>query len=431
MKKYLNDMIQSLQWLIRIDSVEEPAQEGKPFGEGCFMALQYTLALAQSMGFATKNVDNYAGHAEIGEGEIFGILGHLDTVPHGKGWSYPPVGGVIDNGRIYGRGALDNKGPVIAAMYAVKALLDEGYKPKMKIRFIYGCDEESGWKCMDYYFSKEEKPVMGIAPDADFPVINCEKGVSYYSIALPLPDGIIDINGGERANMVPDYAMAIVANEPKNTSDAKVTKTDNGYVIECVGKSVHASCPDKGDNALWKLFKILSDNYDGVFKIIYDKLTSNDGSKCAIKLSDDISGALTMNLGTAKAVNGMINLMIDTRQPVSIKKEDVLEILRGEFEGFAVEQGDFHDPLYVAPDHELVKTLLEAYNDVMGTDAKPITIGGGTYARALPLGVAFGPIFPGQESSIHSKDENIAIDDLLKMSEIYYEAFKRLLFTKI
>jgi len=428
MEKYLNDMLSSLQWLIRIDSVEGEAKEGKPFGEGPYMALNYALSLAKSMGFKIKNVDGYAGHAETGSGELFGILGHLDTVPYGDDWTYPPTGGQIDNGIMYGRGALDDKGPMVACLYAVKALMDEGLKPKKKIRLIFGCDEESGWKCIDHYFEKEEMPASGFSPDADFPVINCEKGVCYYNLTMPLPQGIVSLKGGARPNMVPDHAIAVIDKEPKRTDKARVSKKDNQYVVETFGKSVHASTPYQGENALWHMMKILSETYGGVFDLLNEKLTSFDGSKCSLKLSDEKSGNLTMNLGTAETKDGKLLISLDFRHPITYKKEEILEILKKELPGIEVETGSFHDPLYVEPNHPLVTTLLSAYNDVTGENAKPITIGGGTYARALPLGVAFGPIFPGQVSTIHSKDECIVVDDLLKMSKIYYEAIKRLCF---
>lgn len=428
MKEYLTDMISSLQWLIRIDSVQSEAKPNKPFGEGCAMALEYALSLCKSFGFNTFNDENYAGHADIGEGELFGILGHLDTVPHGNDWDYPPCGGVIDNGRLYGRGAQDDKGPMIACLYAVKALLDEGYKPKKKIRFIFGCNEESGWKGIDHYFKTQEMPKSGFSPDADFPVINCEKGVSYYKLCCDLPEKVLSIKGGDRANMVPDYAEAKISDNIEIPSECTIKAEGSKYLLTATGVSAHGSSPDKGDNALWKIFKNLAKLYSGVFETIYKKLCCTDGSKCGIKISDEKSGDLTMNLGKAYTDGNKLYLEIDTRQPISYKKEDVMEMLKKEIPEFEVTQGAFHDPLYVDENDNLVQSMLKAYNKVTGEEAKPITIGGGTYARALPLGVAFGPIFPNSESTIHCKNENIKIDEFLKTAEIYYEAMKSLCF---
>jgi succinyl-diaminopimelate desuccinylase len=427
MEKYLNDMVNSLQWLIRIDSVGAPELPGMPFGEGCAQALQFTLSLCKSMGFKVKDVDGYAGHADIGSGEVFAILAHLDTVPHGEGWDYPPTGAVIDNGYLYGRGTMDDKGPLIASLYAVKALLDEGLTPKKKIRFIFGLNEETGWKCMDYYFKHEEMPPMGFSPDADFPVINCEKGLVCYEIKLPAPDGILSLHGGLRSNMVPEFAEAVVAAPPVINSDAAVIRFEKGYKISTSGKASHASLPERGENALWKLFDILA-AYGGAAELIKDKLTAFDGSKCSLKLSDEKSGSLTMNLGTAELKDGIMTLTLDIRHPVSYTKEEIMEVLKNELPSAEISVRNFHKPLYVDPSDPLVTSLLEAYNKVTGKTAQPITIGGGTYARALPLGVAFGPLFPGQESTIHCKNERIALDDLLKMSKIYYEAIKSLCF---
>ncbi len=428
MNKYLTNMIEALQTLIRIDSVESKPLEGKPFGEGCYMALNYTLCLCQSLGLKTKNLEGYAGHAEIGEGELFGILTHLDTVPHGSGWDYPPTSGQLIDDRIYGRGALDDKSPAIACIYAVKALLDEGLTPKKKIRLIFGCDEESGWKCMEHYFQNEEMPQMGFSPDADFPVINCEKGVSYYHIRIPKTAKVIEIMGGERANMVPDYASATITVKPLNTEDVQVTYYEDSYKIEALGTSVHASHSEKGDNALWKIFRVLSSTLGGVYTKIYTQLCNTNGIGCNLNISDTTSGDLTMNLGTASTSEEDIELSLDTRFPITFTKEQLLDILQKDLDYAEVKQGAFHDPLFVDPNHPLVQSLLSAYTEVTKKEAQPITIGGGTYARALPLGVAFGPMFPNGNTNIHCANEYISVPDLLEMSKIYYTAIKKLCF---
>ena len=210
--KTFDEMLSFLREILQIDTVKSAASEGKPFGEGNALCLEKVLDKAKEMGFETFNCDNYAGHVDFGNGdEIFGILGHLDVVPAEGKWTYPPFGGEIKDGVLYGRGVLDDKGPMIACLYALKQLKDEGFVPSKKIRLIFGCDEESGWGCMDYYSSKIKLPDVGFSPDGDFPVINVEKGVCHIDIdAGALPRGVKEISGGQRVNIVLDECRAVI-----------------------------------------------------------------------------------------------------------------------------------------------------------------------------------------------------------------------------
>jgi succinyl-diaminopimelate desuccinylase len=204
------DIITAIQACIQIKSVKdvEHAAPGAPFGPGIQEGLEWILALGEKFGFTVKNVEGYAGHIEMGSGDLLGILGHIDVVPEGEGWSVPPFSATIKDGKIFGRGALDDKGPSLAALFAMKAIIDAQIPLNKRVRLIIGTDEESGWADMDYYFSKEEVPQIGFAPDAEFPVIHAEKGILHlelsksYSTAFP---HLVRIHGGERANVVPDY----------------------------------------------------------------------------------------------------------------------------------------------------------------------------------------------------------------------------------
>lgn len=436
MKVSLNDAIKSLQDLIKINSVQTPATPGAPFGEGNVKALKYSLDLLKEFGFTTVNGDNYYGYGDIGNNDLplFGILAHLDVVPISPTWEHDPFGAEIEDGYLYGRGTLDDKGPFIAALYACAQLLNEGLKPKKRIRFILGCNEESGWKCMEEYTKREEMPQEGFSPDADFPVINCEKGVVYHKVSLPKPDFILNLQSGERANVVPDKATAIVKNlnglkERAIELGANVTEGNNTLTITTKGISAHGSTPQKGDNALTKLFKILS-IYDEVTNGVYTAFKSNNGEGMGLNICDEISGALTLNFGVANTVNNTLEVTVDIRYPLSIKMDEITNIFKNYFMRYngIIERGAYHLPLYVAKDDPLIIALLGAYNDVTGTMGEAITIGGGTYARVLPKGVAFGPVFPGGESRVHGDDERISLKDFAKTIEIYKEAIKRLCF---
>ena len=423
-KKYLTALLQ-------IDSVESDPLPGKPFGEGVHTCLETALRILQNEEFRVKNGNGYYGFGEIGEGDLFGILCHLDVVPVGKGWTYPPFGAEEHDGKIYARGALDDKGPFVAALYALTRLLDDGYVPKMRIRMILGCDEESGWKCMDAYQENEEMPSVGISPDGDFPVINCEKGIVYHSIRYLKSDFYDYLQAGERANMTPAEAVARV----RSSSDLQAYllerevpfTEENGYVtIKTFGVSSHGSHPEKGDNALLKVLDLLAP-FDGMAKEVRDAFGSYDGKGIGLCISDEKSGSLTLNLGIARTEGNEIIFHLDVRHPVDYPKEYVTAALRKGLTG-TVEETFFHLPLYVDKEHPLVTTLLAAYNKITGENAQPLSIGGGTYARVLPMGVAFGPCFPESKADIHCADEYIDLQEFKTMSDIYYEAFKNLCF---
>lgn len=209
------ELITECQQLIQIESVldERNASETIPFGKGPFDALKWMLNKGNEYGFSTKNIDNVAGHIEMGQGEeLLGILCHVDVVPAGSGWTYPPFKGEVVDGKLYGRGAIDDKGPTIASLLALKMVKDAGIKLNKRVRMIIGTDEESGFRCVDRYFEKEEMPTIGFAPDADFPLINAEKGIATLEFTLinhmQADEQLISFHAGKRTNMVPDVAEA-------------------------------------------------------------------------------------------------------------------------------------------------------------------------------------------------------------------------------
>lgn len=423
------------QWLIdllKFPTVEQEARPNMPFGKPLFDCLNYSLDLLSSKGFATKNIEGYCGFGEIGQGELFGILCHLDVVPVGGKWTFPPFGATEHNNRIYARGALDNKSPFIGCLYATVRLIEEGYTPTKRIRFILGCDEESGWLCMDRYKKTEEMPVMGISPDGDFPVINCEKGIVYHKISLPLPKNVINFCGGERANMVPDYAKCTLKYDKDILSALTNRQCDyaieqDNITIQTTGVACHGSHPESGDNAILKLLKIL--DFIPEMGIMYTAFEKSDGQNIGLNLYDKESGRLSQNLGLCYVEDNVLVCELDIRHPITFDKDFITDILQKNLP-FDVKQGFYHLPLFVDKNHILVKTLLNAYNKVMQTNLQPITIGGGTYARVLPLGVAFGPCFPHSEAGIHCVDEYVDLDEWQKSIEIYYTALKELCFEK-
>lgn len=417
--------------LIRFNTVEDEPSCGAPFGAGNAQCLNFALEKMQAEGFSIKNGDGYYGYGEIGSGELFGVLNHLDVVPVGIGWSKDPFGAEEVDGKVFGRGALDDKGPFAAAFFAAVKLLKEGCTPKKRLRFILGCDEESGWKCMDAYVKNEEMPAIGFSPDGDFPVINCEKGIVYHELACPLPKNFLSLSGGERANMVPNYAEATLIDCDKTrkllaANGVEYQLINGSLKVTAIGKSAHGSHPEQGENALIALLSKLSFADDNL-KAIYEAFRYSDGMGVGLKISDNESGALTLNLGCASTQDGFIKFELDVRHPISRDKDEITAALN-KIIPVKVTQGFYHLPLYVPRDNFLVTTLIEAYNEVTGENAEPISIGGGTYARVLPLGVAFGPCFPNGNGGMHCADEFMSVVDFNKMIDIYYLALKKICF---
>lgn len=448
--QYQEEMVLTLKELLAIPSVKgSPAGPDAPFGPEIARALEYIMAWGEQAGFRTKNCSGYAGHLEYGEGEEdIGVLLHLDVVPAGEGWQYPPFQGVLVNDRIYGRGAVDDKGPVVAVLYALKALKDEGIRTTRKIRVIFGCDEESGWQCMDYYFQKEPKPAMGFAPDADFPLIHCEKGSAFLTLEAgynPSPGGgleLLRLTGGTRHTVVPESAEALL--QPMDTGtgawerlqaicagDPKVTlaKSDGRIRLQVKGVAAHASLPHLGENAILRLLAILTalGEKGGPWEpvtLLAEKIKDHTGKELGFACQDQISGALTCNLGTITIGDGKVRIELDIRYPLALNEEVILQRINAVLGGggFVITGCRGLPPHYLPVESPLVKTLLAAYQEETGDFSPPLAIGGRTYATALGNGVAFGPNLPGRLQLAHQRDEYIPVADLMLAARIYGRA---------
>ena len=423
-KKIENDLLLNLQKLIRIESVESAPQKGMPFGKGVSDALNFYLELAKGFGLETKNYDGYAGEITLpaeGATESVAVLVHLDVVPAGEGWSVPPFSGEIKDGKIWGRGATDDKGAAVVCLYALKALLESGAKLKKNIVLIAGCDEESGQLCMQYYKKHAEMPETGFSPDADFPLINCEKTILQLKLLLPCDkafSGLVAATDcGGRANIVPENASA---------------KLVSGQSISFKGRAAHAMEAFTGDNAIHKLVRELkrllgAGEKSAAVEFMSDCLCDTDGAGLGIKAEDGKSGALTMNFAALKLTGGKLEITLDLRCPLSKDVDSIMSAINSRMPSGGKTEIIYHQPgIYVSPDSPLVKTLLTVYEKVTGRKGNCILSGGGTYARQLKNGVAFGPSDQDIDYNIHSADEFAFIKQLEEMFEIYYEAIKEL-----
>ncbi|ERJ13618.1 dipeptidase PepV [Haloplasma contractile] len=445
-EKYHDDFLKKTVELLKIPSVldGDTASEEKPFGEGIQKAYEYMMNLGEKDGFRSKNIDNYAGHLELGEGdEVLGILCHLDVVPTGDNWNHPPFSGTVKDGKIFARGAIDDKGPTMAAYYAVKMLKDLGVTFNKKVRIIIGNDEESEWRGIDRYLKSEKMPDIGFAPDAEYPLIYGEKGIAVARISGKIEefDGLFNLGFGERVNVVPDKATAVVDNvnlkdayykfiEEKGYKGESVEENKN-LALKAFGKNAHAMEPDHGFNAGFILLEFLNERFDNKFVNFMNTYLTYDSrlKKAGLNFTSDVMNDLTCNVGKVVYDKGEFEILLNFRYPHDM---DINE-LNTKFSkivnqyGFNYEMISNSKPHFVDPNDEFIQTLHNAYIKYTGDEKTELkTIGGGTYARALKKAVAFGALMPGREELAHQPNEYVQIEDLHKSVAIYAEAIYNL-----
>lgn len=448
---YREDILETMKRWIAIPSVQAPrAAENAPFGKETRRMLDTAMADASSMGFEAKEFDGYAMHAQMGHGEkTLGILCHLDVVPAGDGWKHDPWGAEIEDGKLYGRGIADDKGAAILSLYAMKAVREAGVKLKDGVRLILGCDEETGMTDMRYYAEHSDLPDYGFSPDAEFPVINIEKGGLSLNLTAVTggEDGaelpVYELYAGVRQNVVPGVAWAKlgVNDMAKFEKKLNAVREETGFELNCeyedgicrliaMGQSAHASMPHLGKNAA------------GMLLIALDRLNAGGGSRKAIKglaellgldgtgralgiaCEDEISGALTCNLGILRYDQNRLSARLDIRYPLCANEElmcgqAVKSVARY---GMGVELVGSHTPHHVPAEHKVVKGLLKAYSEATGTPGYAFAIGGGTYSRCMPNTVAFGLNFPGDTDMCHMPDEYMEVDKMMLSARILARA---------
>ena len=442
--EHREEIISSLQSLLKYRSVNEgTSEEGAPFGRNIEECLEYYLGLAEQLGFSTKNIDGYAGCVDAGEGEkTMGIMCHLDVVPEGKGWTHPPFGGEIADGNIYGRGTLDDKGPAIAALYALKAICECGLKLNHKVRIIAGCNEETGMNCLKYYKTKEPVPDFSISPDGRFPMTSSEKSMVFGKFKAAFKSELI-IKGGTAHNTIPGEAEAIVPFEKatvkkacdefkkNNDFDYELKELPEGTHLLCLGLQSHAANPHEGRNALQALINTIALlPLEGEDKKYISRLADLMGMYYYGEPFDldveDESGRLTTNVGVLDWNENGYVLDLDVRAPiVCITEEDVRNKLEEGMKKAGAELIYFdYDMGYSIPDDsEFVQTVLNVFKTRTGvTDALPHHIGGGTYSRMFPMAVSFGPERYMCGSLDHSIDEFIGVEQLIFNTKIIADA---------
>ena len=437
------ELVESIGELVEIPSVRGEAEDGKPYGEMPFAALKKALEIADGLGFKTKNYDGYVGTVDFNENETnLNIFAHLDVVAAGDGWHTQPYEMTEKDGVLYGRGVSDDKGPAMAALYAMKAIRDSGIKLSKNVRLVLGTDEECGSSDLKYYFSKEKAAPWSFTPDANFPVTNGEKGRFSKNFCGEYSDNspacyVEKIYGGEVGNAVPSACEAVVRglsdDEIKLCADEISRKTkavfeiDGGKII-CRGTSAHASLPFMGNNPITAMLALLCalplDECESTEKIqsLVGLFPHGDwlGKAFGVEMSDKL-GELTLTLDIIRLENGKVSGFFDARTPMCADKENCADKIESALNnsGFALENNDIIPAHYVDESSDFIQILLRNYELFTGEKGGCISMGGGTYVHNVEGGVAFGAIKKGVNTNMHGADEFMPVDDLITAAKIY------------
>ena len=441
MKNYLTEQVKeeflsSLKLLISYPSVLNENENGTPFGQAIQDVLEKTLEICQGLGFKTYlDPKGYYGYAEIGQGkELLAVLCHLDVVPSGDeaDWKTPPFEAIVKDGYIFGRGVQDDKGPSMAALYAVKALLDSGVVFQKRVRFIFGTDEETLWRCMGRYNELEETATLGFAPDSSFPLTYAEKGLLQVNLHGPGSD-FLQLEAGEAFNVVPakaSYQGAFLEKVIAGLRAAGFDYEETADEVTVLGVPKHAKDAAQGVNAIVRLAKVLQLLAPHpALSFIADAVGEDaTGSRLFGPILDEPSGSLSFNIAGLTITPERSEIRIDLRIPVLADKEDLVRILSKKAADYQLtyEEFDYLAPLYVPKNSELVSTLMGIYQEKTGDNSPAMSSGGATFARTMPNCVAFGALFPGAEQTEHQANERAKLDDLYKAMDIYAETIRRL-----
>ena len=452
LRAHTDDMLSDISTLIRINSEKMDEEPGMPYGLGAYEALTCALDMAEGYGFSVKSYDGYVGCCDLNDKEKqLDILAHLDVVPvTPENWTVTaPFEPVVRNGCLYGRGSSDDKGPAVAALYAMRAVKELGIPLRKNVRLILGTDEECGSSDIEYYYRKEEEAPMTFSPDAEFPVINLEKGHFVGRIHAQLENGseqglkLCSIKSGSKFNVIPGDCEAFI----KGLTEAdriQISKSaeeiglsvsfddNNGGTTVCLaGKSGHAASPELALNALTATLSVfaglkLTGDAGSCIRSLAALFPHGDyaGKAAHISLCDEISGSLTCSLDMLSFDGENMSAVFDIRFPVCGNRENIIDVLSKELEaeGLSLEVESFVQPHYVPEDSEFIKALLKSYELFKDKPGRCVAIGGGTYVHNLKNGVAFGPVELDTQTNLHGNDENIPVEELVIAAAIYAEA---------
>ncbi len=452
-EKYIDshreEMLEDIKTLCRINSEKMPYQEGMPYGEGACHALETALSMAEGYGFSISNYDNYVGTVDFGGTESqLDILAHLDVVPAGEGWTVTkPFEPVEQDGKLYGRGTADDKGPAVAALYAMRAVKELNIPINKRVRLILGTDEECGSSDIAHYYAVEKEAPMTFSPDGAFPVVNIEKGhldgafEAEFEPSEALPR-VKSVTAGTKINVVPGKAYAVFEglDDDLVREAGKEVEKETGVSFELVGKDgcleitacgagAHASTPQEGKNAATALLLLITRlpfapcRQMEVIRSLTELMPHGDteGKALGVAMADELSGALTLAFDILEITDSRMHGMFDSRTPLCGNEENILKPVTAKMaeHGITMLTKEMLPPHHVDGNSPFVKTLLHVYEEYTGRKGQCVSMGGGTYVHDLKNGVAFGAALPETDNRMHGADEFAVIDELLLSAKIF------------
>ena len=443
------EMLEDICTLCRINSEKMPYKEGMPYGEGAFTALAEALSMAENYGFSITNYDNYVGTVDLNEKESqLDILAHLDVVPAGEGWKETePFEPVVKGDKLFGRGTADDKGPAVAALYAMRAVKELGIPLKKNARLILGTDEECGSSDIAHYYAIEKEAPMTFSPDGSYPVVNTEKGGlnGHFTASFAPSDALpklVSVEAGIKVNVVPGKARATVQGIDVEVMEKAAEEVsgetgirfefdveEDAATITAIGAGAHASKPEEGNNALTGLLVLIQrlpfapcEQISAIGRLL-ELIPHGDtsGKALGIAMSDELSGDLTLAFSLLTISDRELDGTFDSRCPVCATKENVLEVAKAKMaeKRFTLLNDSMKPPHHVDEDSEFIRTLLRTYEEYTGRTGECIAIGGGTYVHELKNGVAFGAAMPETDNRMHGADEFAVIEELIVSAKMF------------
>ncbi|MDO4296217.1 MAG: Sapep family Mn(2+)-dependent dipeptidase [bacterium] len=449
MEAHKKEMVEDIFTLCRINSEKMPYKEGMPYGEGPYRALHRALDMAEDYGFAVTNYDNYVMTADLNDKPAqLDILAHLDVVPAGEGWKVTkPFEPILQDGKLYGRGCADDKGPAVAALYALRCVKELGIPLSKNARLILGTDEECGSSDIAHYYATEKEAPMTFSPDGAYPVVNIEKGSlrgEFEAEWEPITSGarILSVEAGVKVNVVPSKATAVLEGldldeviplmekaEDKLGIAFEIQADESRITVTALGKNAHASMPQEGNNALTGMLVFLDSlplepcEMTAKLHSLLKLMPHGDvtGMALGIAMEDELSGKLTLAFSMLTVTEKGLHGMFDSRCPLCANEENVLQVVKAhmEKEGIHFLSTKMNPPHHVSGDSDFVKTLLRVYEEYTGREGKCESMGGGTYVHHLKNGVAFGAAMPETDNRMHGPDEFAVLDELVVSAKIF------------